>query len=92
MRSGFEERRERGFLGLSRAVGRLDNQKLKGVGFLSASEISAKACRYQQNSKSLPAESNSSKRGLTIRGMFMPSGKPSRSCAQLASPEPECGK
>jgi hypothetical protein len=27
---------------------------------------------YPQNSKSLPAGSNSSKRGLTIRGMFTP--------------------
>jgi hypothetical protein len=29
--------------------------------------------RYPQNSKSLPAGSNSSKRGLTVRGMFTPS-------------------
>ena len=32
MRSGLEERRERGSFGLSRAIGRLDNQRLKSVG------------------------------------------------------------
>jgi len=31
MRSGLDERRERGSFGLSTAVGPLDNQRLKGV-------------------------------------------------------------
>jgi hypothetical protein len=44
MRSGLEERRERGSFGLSTAVGRLDDQRLKGVGFLSGSKVSAKVC------------------------------------------------
>jgi hypothetical protein len=35
----------------------------------------AQGSRCPQNSKSLLAESNSSKRGLTIRGMFTRSGK-----------------
>jgi hypothetical protein len=115
MRNGLEERRRRDGFGLSRDIDRLDNQRLKGVGFRSAGEISAKACPampplrselagrfpllgaklpiptqlvagsqqfapdpsrgahkwpYRQNSKSLPAGSNSSKKGLTIRGMF----------------------
>jgi hypothetical protein len=34
--------------------------------------LGAHKLRYPQNSKSLPAKSNSSKRGLTIRGMFTP--------------------
>ena len=84
MRSGLEERRERGSFGLSTAVGRLDNQRLKGVGEHKP--------RYPQNSKSLPARSNSSKRGLAIRGMFTPSGRPSRSCTQLGNPAPETDK
>jgi len=84
MRSGLEERRERGSFGLSRAIGRLDNQRLKSVG--------AHKSRYPQNSKSLPAGSNSSKRGLAIRGMFTPSGRPSRSCTQLGNPAPESDK
>ena len=37
-------------------------------------------------------ESNSSKRGLTIRGMFTPSGRPSRSCSQPGSPALESDK
>jgi hypothetical protein len=59
MRSGLEERRERGCFGSSRAVGRLDNHKWP----------------YRQNSKSLLVESNSSKRGLIIRGMFSSSDR-----------------
>jgi hypothetical protein len=134
MRSGLEERRERGSFGLSTAVGQVDDQRLKGVGFLSGGRISAKVCpampplrseltrvfrpsgaqlpiptellagcrqfapapslgthkwRYPQNSKTLPTESNSSKRGLTVRGMFAPSGRPWRSCAQPGSPASE---
>jgi hypothetical protein len=42
MRSGLEERRERGRFGLCTAVGRLDNQRLKGVTFLSGGKVSAK--------------------------------------------------
>src|SRR5258708_38364647 len=111
MRSGLEERRERGSFGLSTAVGRLGNQSLKGVGARSGSKVPANVCpampprgseltkvfwrsgvilpppmellagcrqfapppppaahKPRKNSKSLPAESNSSKRGLTIRG------------------------
>jgi hypothetical protein len=66
MRSGLEERRERGSFGLSRAVGGLDNQRLKGAGEHKS--------RYPQNSKSLPVRSNSSKKRLSIRGMFTPNG------------------
>ena len=84
MRSGLEERRERGSFGSSRALGRLDNQSLKGVGEHKS--------RYPQNSKSLPAGSNSSKRGLTVRDTFTPSGRPLRSCAQPGSLAPESDK
>jgi hypothetical protein len=65
MRNGLEESRERGGFGSSRDVGRLDTQRPKGVG--------AHKSNYRQNSKNLPAGSNSSKRGLTVRGMFPPS-------------------
>jgi hypothetical protein len=51
MRSGFEERRERG-------IGRIQIHQ-----------------RCPQNSKSLPAGSNSSKRGLNVRGMFTTSDR-----------------
>jgi hypothetical protein len=51
--------------------------------------LGAHKLRHPQNSKSLPAGSNSSKRGLTIRGTFTPSGRPSRSCSQPGSPAPE---
>ena len=44
MRSGLEERRERGSFGLSTAIGPLDNQRPKGVGFLSSGRVSAKVC------------------------------------------------
>ena len=83
MRSGIEENRASGSFGLFRAD-RSDNQRLKGVG--------APKPRYPQNSKSLPAGSNSSKRGLTIRGMFTPPGRPSRWCAQPKSPARESDK
>jgi hypothetical protein len=49
-------------------------------------ELGAHKSRHPQNSKSLPAKSNSSKSGLTIRGMFNPSGRPLRRCAQPAEP------
>jgi hypothetical protein len=84
MRSAPEGRGERGSFGLSSAVGPLDNQRVKGVGEHKS--------HYRQNSKNLPAGSNSSKRGLTIRGMFTPSGRPSRSSAQPGSPAPESDK
>jgi hypothetical protein len=48
--------------------------------------------RYPQNSKSLPAGSSSSKKGLTVRETFTTSGGPSRSCAQPGSPTPESDK
>src|SRR5712671_6048549 len=51
--------------------------------------LGAHKSRHPQNSKSLPAKSNSSKRGLAIRGMFTPSGRPLRSCAQPGSPASE---
>jgi hypothetical protein len=116
MRSGLEERRERGSFGLSTAVGRLDNQTLKGVGFLSDSKASAKVCRampplrseltrvFRLSGAKLPiptellagcrqfAPDPSPKRGLTIRGMFTTSERPSRSCAQPGSPAPESDK
>jgi hypothetical protein len=44
------------------------------------------------NRKSLPATSNSSKRGLAILGMFTPSGRPLRSCTQPGNPAPESDK
>jgi hypothetical protein len=60
MRSGLDERRECGTFGSFRDIGRLDNQTLQGVGEHKP--------HYPQNTKSLPAKSNSSKRGLAIRG------------------------
>ena len=56
MRSGLEERRERGSFGLSTAVGRLDNQRLKGVGFLSGGRVSAKVCAAMPPLRSEPTE------------------------------------
>jgi hypothetical protein len=67
-------KRERVSFGLSRAVGRLDK---------------AHKSRSRQKSKNVPVGSNSSKRGVTIHGMFTPSGRPSFSCAQSGSPAPE---
>ena len=81
MASMLGNKRERGSFGLFRAVGLLDSQRLKGV--------EARKSRSRQKSKNVPAGSNSSKRGVTIHGMFTPSGRPSSSCAQSESPAPE---
>src|SRR5882724_2218857 len=43
--------------------------------------LGAHNSRHPQNSKSLPAKSNSSKRGLTIRGTFTPSAAFALVCA-----------
>jgi hypothetical protein len=58
----------------SGAVGRLDK---------------AHKSRSPQKSKNVPVGSNSSKRGVTIHGMFTPSGRPSSPCAQFGSLAPE---
>ena len=88
MRKGFQERRENG------------GSRPTTMGELAASialeinqPVGAIAARAtHKNSKSLLAGSNSSKRGLTIRGMFTPSGRSSCSCAQPGSPAPESDK
>ncbi len=41
--------------------------------FAANPSLGAHKSRYPQNTKGLLAGSNSSKRGLTVRGMFMPS-------------------
>jgi hypothetical protein len=84
MRAGLEERRARGGFVLSRAAGRLDNQGPKGVGEHQS--------RDSQNSKSLPAGSNSSKKDAFVRDTFAPSGRPLRSCAQPGSPAQEADR
>jgi len=81
MPSKLGNKRERGSFGLPRAVGRLDSQRLEGV--------EAHKSRSRQKSKNVPVGSNSAKRGVTIHGMFTPSGRPSSSCAQSGSPAPE---
>jgi hypothetical protein len=86
MRSGLEEARSRyREAKLPISTGPLTGSRQ----FAPDPSLGGHKWRYPQNSKSLPAESNSSKKGLTIRGMFTPSGRPSRSCAQLGSPVPE---
>jgi hypothetical protein len=81
MPSKLGNKGEGGSFGWFRAFGRLDSQRLKGV--------EARKSRSRQKSKNVPVGSNSSKRGVTIHGMFTPSGRPSPSCTQFGSPASE---